>query len=395
MKGLCLGMYGMARGELSYEARIVHQIAKLGVDIDYYTDVPVDYSKEVYEQPKTLRNIVFAKGAEALSTTPRMLTATDVRNILLGQPYDFIYGTATTALDMGTWVRELLRIPLICEVYDVPTWRILPLGPSQIYRESMMPLPLLPEAMFDRYRAEWNWWFSKMNEADAIVNLHSVTKKQLIEFLGQDKGNIYVVHHGSIDKDAMDAHYDPTIPKKYQILHMARLDFHKGVDKFIYVAHLVQQILKDDPPRIVIASSGTFDWYERLLQEYAAKMLKNYAFTGWIPNKDKFRLLQESNVTVECTWDDGTTSGCIAGESMYFGTPVVCWHLPQSVDVYQNHAYYIPKNDYLSMAACVVDLLQGKIPWDYPAAKEFMAQYRSIESHARDLIRVFDKFTGG
>lgn len=385
-------MYGMAKDELSYEARIVHYLARQGIEVDYWTDIKLDYGKEQYEMPPTLKNFIFSKGEEALRRTPRMLTGCDVRRILENQLYDLIFGTATTAIDQGTWLKELLEIPFVCQILDVPTWRIVQLGPSQIYRESMIPLPLLPQQMFDNYRAEWGWWFSKIPEIDAIVTLHSITKKQIIMFCGGDPGNIHVIYHGSIDKDAIDRFIDPTIQKKNQIMHLARLVFHKGVDKFIHVAHLVQQML---PIRVVIASSGTFDWYEGLLKDYASKLLENYAFTGWISNQEKFRLLQESKVTVECTWDDATTSGCIAGESMYVGTPVVCWDLPQSREVYQDHAFYIKKNDYEAMAKTIAGLLIGKISWDYKSAKDFVARYRSIESHAKDLIRVFEKTLGG
>jgi len=206
MKVLILGMYCIAHGELSYEARQVHEIAQ-NVDAYYWTDHPLRYDKAIYDKPEKLHNFVFSKGDQALARTPRMLTGADVKQIEKNGPYDAIYGTAVTALDMGVWLKEYLNIPFICQVLDVPLWRIDPLGPSEIYRNSAMPLPLLPQQMFDQYRSEWQYWFNMMRYCDGITVISSATtKNNLWPFLGEGyKDKIHTIYYG-IDVPLLD-HY--------------------------------------------------------------------------------------------------------------------------------------------------------------------------------------------
>lgn len=399
MKILVLGMYCMAQGEISYESRIIHSLAEVQPDsqVVYMTDRPLDYSREYTKPPPNLKNILFAKGDQALAHTPRTFTGEDARVIMENGPYDAVFGTSITACEMLSWLKGFLQIPVVLQVLDVPVWRLLPHGPSQIYKESIIGLPLLPQDMFDNYKAEWDFWFDSMKYIDAIVTIENVTQAHLRMFLGNTTPPMYTVYHGSLDKPSFQAVMGENFhPRKTNtLICMMRWAFHKGIPNAIHVAHLVQQKMGEAAPEFVLGSGGgEGDWYSQIIMDYASRILTKWRTTGWISNKEKIQLISEAGAMLCLNWAEATTPGVIAGEALFLGTPVFCWDLPQNREVYGDHCFYFQKGDYEGMANAIVDLLEGRLEWgekEKTAAREFVSRYRSIEAHARGIADVLRK----
>lgn len=393
MKILCLGMNAVMEGELSYEARAVHHMADMGHEVDYWTDAPLSYMMEpVLQQPKSLRSFVFKEGRKALATTPRRLAPQDIGRIFREhqkEPYDVIYATATTGIDMGVWLKQCIDLPLVVQWLDVPYWRIDPFGPWELYQEAVIPIPLLPHQIFEGYRQEWGWWFSQLENCDAITTLHSVTKDQIIQYAGRDPKNIHVTYHGSVDHDTFDHALKGEVERKNQVICINRIDFHKGVDQTILVCSMIQDRMSDDPPLFVFVSRGSQQWYEDLLRERAQALLKRYRFTGWVDNSTKIRLLRESKVMLDNEWPEGF-GGCNIGEAIYTGCRPIAWDRRSKKEVYPLGLDLVKKNDYGAMADKAVERLRNFSEPD-EGAKRFVLEKRSIRSHAEGLLQVCEK----
>ena len=373
---------------------MVHHLAAQGHEIHYWTDAPLAYTMEsVLKQPATLKSYVFHEGAAALSTTPRRLAPQDVGKIFQEhqrKPYDIIFATATTGIDMGVWLKPVLNLPLVVQWLDVPTWRINPFGPWEIYKESVMPLPLLPTHLFEGYKKEWDYWFSYLNHADAITTLHSVTKNQIIEYAKHDPGNIQVTYHGSVDHETFDHLLKEHVERKNQVICINRIDFHKGVDQTILVCNLIQEMMGDACPEFVFTSTASQPWYDDLIKNLARTYLKKYTFTGWVNNVEKIRLLRQSKVLLDCEWPEGF-GGCNIGEAIYCGTQPIAWNRASKAEVYPKGLHLVQKNDYQTMAKIAVEHLTNFKEVN-PADKEHVLKYRSIESHAKGVIKVLQQF---
>lgn len=456
-------MNALQEGELSYEARCVHHIAKLGHSVDYWIDTPLTYGarfkdyrlnkplgqspppalapgdamEPVLKQPPTLRTFMFHEGKAALAQTPRQFAPEDVREMLEEHqthariqtvsehdgvqegvsvevpPYDLIYSTATTGIDMGIYAKRLLGIPLVVQWLDVPYWRIDPYGPWELYKESAMPLPLLSTSMFENYRNEWGYWFSNIVKIDAITCLISVTKEQILEYarrfqvikgpeVGLTEKKIHVVYHGSVDCDTFDYYLKQPVERKNQVICINRIDFHKGVDQTVAVCAIMQEMMKEIPVRFVFVSRGNDQGYEQQVMEAAKKTLKNVVFTGWVDNATKVRLIRESKVMLDNEWPEGF-GGCNIGEAIVCGTVPIAWDRRSKREVYPTEGglVTVPHGDLNKMAIAACEVLynfrDNPDPYPYKVseeAKKFVREYRSVESHAKSLCEVFAKVAG-
>ena len=407
MRILALGMHAVAEGELSYEARSIHHIANMGHHVDYWTDNIMDYSMEpVLKKPSTLRNFMFYEGARALQATPRRFHPKDLQKIFRenqvaqpwaagSDPYDVIYSTATTGIDMGVFLRDMLEIPLVVQWLDIPYWRLDPMLNDEIYKHSPIHLPILPKEMFDAYQNEWAYWFSNLPNIDLVSTILQVTKGQLLEYakrfnapLAPEK--VHVTYHGSIDADTLDyVLASEAVEKKNQVICVNRIDFHKGVDQTLLAAKMIQDRVPN-PPEFVFVSRGNAQWYENMIQEMAKAMLKRVVFTGWVDNMTKFRLIRESKVMLDCEWPEGF-GGCNIGEAIYCGCVPVVWNRKSKEECYPTGAVRVPLDDYESMAEAAARVLtKGEFPITENDRK-FVREFRSIESHAKGLVEAFEK----
>jgi len=173
---------------------------------------------------------------------------------------------------------------------------------------------------------------------------------------------------------------------------MARLDFHKDIDQFIAIGHIVEEMMGDEAPEFVIASSPNHEWYEDLLKKYAERLLKKYRFTGWISNPERIKLLQECKVLCHCGWDRDLTS-VTAVEGVYHGKPTMSWDIPQMHDTMHDWLYWAPKGDLEAYATNIVKALRGELPpKDYDKGREFIRRERSHESYAKGVIKLLETF---
>mgnify|MGYP001566287041 FL=1 len=392
-------MYGAhARGELSVECHVVHKLAELGNDVDYWTDQPLSYSMEpVLKQPPTLRSFVFHEGKNALARTPRQFAPEDVGKIIKEhgkKPYDAVFGTAHTAIDMGSWIKRCLKIPLVIQVLDVPYWRLDQMGPWELVKESEFPFPLeaIPPQLWDGYRGEWSYWFQNIKNCDAVTVLLSVVKEQMIRYAGADPGNLHVVYHGSITPESYEYYLkrEPVVEKKNRVISVNRLVYHKGVDQSIVICKLIQDMMPaDNPPEFVFVSTGNEQWYEDLLKQYAKSLLKNVKFMGWVDNATKIKLIRESKVLLDQEWPEGFGGLCLA-EAIFGDTQPICWDRRSKKEVYPFGMNFVPKGDFVAAAKVAVKYLAEEYVVPDPKAREFIREFRSHESHAKGILEVLE-----
>lgn len=393
MRILVLGMFGLAQGELSYEARAIHHIAELGHEVDYWTDAPLSYSMEpVLKPPQNLKNTVFHEGKASLAKTPRQFAPEDVGRIVkehYRKPYDVIFGTAHTAIDMGTWLKRCLKIPLAIQILDVPYWRIDQFGLNEVYKRSVIPLPNLPSQIFDGYRGEWEYWFSHLEQIDAITVLISIVKDQIIQYSNKKLDNIHTVYHGSLDQPTFD-HYlkKEQVERKHQVICINRIDFHKGVDQTVLVCKMIQDMMPNNPPKFIFVSRGNQPWYEDMIKDFAKTHLQNVEFTGWVDNPTKIRLIRESKVLLDNEWPEGFGGVCLA-EAIYCGTQPLAWNRRSKLEVYPS-LNTVELGNYQAMALKAVDLLNNFHETNQED-RDFVATYRSNKSHAIGIEEVLKK----
>ena len=397
MRILLLGMYANAEGELSYEARMVHHLAQMGNEIDYWTDSPLSYMMEpVLKQPPTLRSFVFKEGKNALAKTPRQFHPLDVKRIMKEHThhenpgYDLIFTTSQTGIDMGVWLKQVLDIPLVVQILDVPHWRLNDFGPQEIYKQAVVPLPLLPTELFNGYRGEWQWWFSNFDKIDRITTILEEAKNYIVQFSGVDPSKVSISHHGSVDTDSFDYFIKQRkVERKNQVLVVERIDFHKGVDQSVLVCKLIQDMMGDSAPEFVFTSRGNQAWYENLVKDFAKAYLKKHRFTGWVDNPTKIGLIRESKVMLVNEWPNGFGS-CTIGEAVYCGTQMIGWDTPSKKEVHPGGGFTrVPLNDYEAMARAAVHHLQN-FEETKPEEREWVAKYRSNKSHAESIHGILE-----
>ncbi len=179
------------------------------------------------------------------------------------------------------------------------------------------------------------------------------TKKELTS-LGLKQNKIFVVNDG-LNSSA----YKP-IPfsrkKHNQLLVLGRLKKYKGVQ---YIIRAMPDVIKALPKaKLYIAGTGNYaDKLKRLVKKL--RLEKNVLFQGYVSEKEKIRLLQESVLLINYSFKEGWGINVI--EANACGTPVIASDVPGLRDSVINSktGFLVKHGDEKALSNAIINLLHN------------------------------------
>lgn len=209
-----------------------------------------------------------------------------------------------------------------------------------------------------------SFWFKKFainvfNKSDIIICQSNFWKKNYEELLPLSQSDKFTVVNNAIN---INLYPKVNVLKqknnKVNILFLGWVTREKGIFELIEAAKLV--ISKEEKVKFIIAGKGA-DFDEAL------KRVKNYGletyfdFRGWVLKKDKSILIQETNIFVTPTHNEGLSNSLI--EAMASGLPCIASNVTSMPDIIVSERVGIlfEKNNVEQLSNAILDLIHNKI----------------------------------
>jgi len=347
MEILYVGMDNTTYEGRSLEVRVADVIAQKGNTVHLVTERLPRYGEE--EKPKKIVN--YAMPVNRGLNTDQMST-------LLGLNYDAIFASSISGVPIITYLAKKKKLPAVCQVLDVPLWRL----------------------KYKHWQDEWRPRFEAAILCDKLVVNHSVTRNTLRQILGERCPPVEIVHYG------MDTHTADSIDcqsEENAVFFVSRHVWYKGIDQLIYA-----MVGLDD---LELRIAGTGEDSFRLFETACMAGVKT-RFLGAINDERKFLEIKKAMFGVYpniCKF----IGGLFPLESLYCEKPCIVYDLPVSREIYLKHVEYTTPYD--------INGLRKKIRWlaedsSYrqergKEGKKFVSEHRTFEHQALQLLKIMDE----
>jgi len=229
---------------------------------------------------------------------------------------DFILSTHHAGAPLAMHLAEREKKPLICQVLDIPKFRLSGEEPWASNLKKYLGITL------EQYRREWDEIGEALKRAGLVLAISETTANDVEEMFGVKAE----VNHLGVDTEIADrclAGFKQA--KRDQFCSLGNLNDHK---KFDYLAKVFTKLGR----RLIIMGEG----YMRGEIERIAG--QNVILTGAVTEEQKFRVLSRSLALVHASICEGQP--LMFSEALYSGCPVVCYDLPVIHEVYGDQVYY-------------------------------------------------------
>lgn len=134
-----------------------------------------------------------------------------------------------------------------------------------------------------------------VREADLVIAVSELTRRQLIERFGADPSKVVAIHNG-VDFSKWADHLDRDYSKSHKVvLYLSRVSRQKGPMSFIRAAKRVLD--QDRSVRFVVAGKG--EMIPEMIRYCIDKgIVENVTFTGFVPDAEAQRLYEQADVYV-------------------------------------------------------------------------------------------------
>ncbi|HET6405998.1 MAG TPA: glycosyltransferase family 4 protein [Candidatus Thermoplasmatota archaeon] len=157
-----------------------------------------------------------------------------------------------------------------------------------------------------------------VRDADLVIAVSELTRKQLIERFDADPGKVVAIHNG-VDFSKWSDHMDRDYGRSNKVvLYLSRVSRQKGPMSFIRAAKRV--VDRDRSVRFIVAGKGEMvpEMISYCIQN---GIMENVTFTGFVPDNEAQRLYEAADVYVLPSVSE--PFGISVLEAMTSGTPTI------------------------------------------------------------------------
>ncbi len=212
--------------------------------------------------------------------------------------------------------------------------------------------------------------FPKIYEKIPIFTFSESTKNEMIK-LGFK--NIIMIKYAlakaimlkSLDPNIkLNLWYNKNIPKTDypSILYLGRLKKYKGIQDVIKAMKIIIKKIPD--ARLFIVGKGSYENYLKNLTKKLS-LEKNVLFLGYIPVKEKIKILHKSHVLVMPSYKEGFPTPVF--EANMCGTPTIVTNALGVEEAVENGktGFIYPKGDFKKLSEYIILLFKDKELYDY------------------------------
>jgi len=278
----------MAGGLGIHCLELTTQLAKMGVDIDFYMPhIAIEGDLRVAQHHKHLR-------IHEVEAEPGMSPYGDSSR----RRYDDAFNDAVWQYNMRVVDAFASQDADVIHAHDWITYK----GGAEIKRRTGKPLVWSCHSTeYDRsagfFPQQWIIDIEKaaVRDADLVIAVSEYTRKQLIDRYGADPARVVAIHNGvDFSKWADVADRDYSQSSKV-VLYLSRVSRQKGPMSFIRAAKRV--IHRDRNVRFVVAGKG--EMIPEMIQYCIENgIMENVSFTGFVPDNEAQRLYEAADVYV-------------------------------------------------------------------------------------------------
>ena len=278
----------MAGGLGIHCLELTTQLAKMGVDIDFYMPhIAIEGDLRVAQHHKHLR-------IHEVEAEPGMSPYGDSSR----RGYDDAFNDAVWQYNMRVVDAFASQDADVIHAHDWITYK----GGAEIKRRTGKPLVWSCHSTeYDRsagfFPQQWIIDIEKaaVRDADLVIAVSEYTRKQLIDRYGADPARVVAIHNGvDFSKWADVADRDYSQSSKV-VLYLSRVSRQKGPMSFIRAAKRV--IHRDRNVRFVVAGKG--EMIPEMIQYCIENgIMENVSFTGFVPDNEAQRLYEAADVYV-------------------------------------------------------------------------------------------------
>lgn len=278
----------MAGGLGIHCLELTTQLARMGVDIDFYMPhMAVEGDLRVADHHKHLR-------IHEVEAEPGMSPYGDSSK----RGYDAAFNEAVWQYNLRVVDAFASHDADVVHAHDWITYQ----AAVEIKRRTGKPLVWSCHSTeYDRSAGFFpqNWIIDlerdAVRQADVVIAVSELTRKQLIDRYGADPGKVVAIHNG-VDFSKWSDHSDRdyTHPSKV-VLYLSRVSRQKGPMSFIRAAKRVLD--RDRSVRFVVAGKG--EMVPEMIQYCLANgIMENVSFTGFVPDSEAQKLYESADVYV-------------------------------------------------------------------------------------------------
>lgn len=377
MRILYFGVDGTNRGRRPLEVRVAETLANRGHDVHLVVPREPEWGPNE-EQPDGLD--WFVQPLREAENDPRR--AAELAHASPHRDPDLVYGAGAQAAHLLAEYDE--DTPKVCQLLDVPLWRIQYEGTE--------------------WDQQWRQWAEPLMTVDHLVLNHQQAVEDwttLLNWYGHDEAEApttSVVYYGC-DTNLIEDIPSPTLPPWSDIDWtgpvvgvLSRLTPYKGIGTAIRAISLLPE---DEQPLLAILGNGR-DMMRLANLSYMSGVTA--IVEGDIRDEEKPGLFKALDAYVYPDYNPHV-SGLTPIEATYAGTPTIVSSMPVNEQRYKgiSSARYADPHDTrewakkLRATLSMVEMRDDVVPKD---DRQWVRTNRSVESHAAGLEKVFEEEAG-
>ena len=240
--------------------------------------------------------------------------------------------------------------------------------------------------------------------ADHIITDSLASKKDIIEHLDIDPGNINAIHlaAGPAFKPEMDLLVDMAIRKKYKlpdfyILYLGGYEIHKNVTTLLLAYTYAAQALGEDYPLVLagakpVEPSAHFPDYDNHIRRLGIE--ENVHWIGFVEEEDKPAVYRGASCFAFLSRQEGF--GLPPLEAMACGVPVVASNSASIPEVVGDAAFTIDPDDEKKIGGSIIaTIVQEELAAEMKQKGLAQAATFSWEKTATETLLLYDQLRGG
>ncbi len=257
-----------------------------------------------------------------------------VKRYMKNKGFDYVVGSLRTSALHANYLAKKLKIKSVNFVYESPPWMEHDLG-KRWFMEYQ-----------GKFKESWEKTKKTYLQSDILISNSKLSQNWCDKWLEKKKVNGYV--YPGIELDYADRIQIKS--KKNQIVYVGRLHRYKNLDLIIKA---LQKI--DDAPTLFIGGRGSEEDY---LKDLAKKLNVVVVFSGWISDKEKWKVLKESLFAVFPSSHEGF--GMPPMEALACQIPCICSDKEIFKEVYGDNVEYFKEGNVKDLRKKINLLLKDK-----------------------------------
>jgi len=332
-----------------YSYHLIRQLARIDEKNDYllYTDRPLtggllDLSSE---NSLTGGEIIFDnKGFQILKSPNNNFKAK-----IVDWPFNFLWTQGGLSLEMFLRRPDALFVPAhtlpfihpknsFVTVHDIGferdkrLYRRERMGPERRYWRNFFNYLILAftGGKFASDSLDYLTWSTKfaLKEARRIIVPSEFTKKEIMDFYGDDGKKIFAIHNGyddsifnrSVSKEAIERALSRYEIKSPYIFYVGRLERKKNISSLIEAFGIMKQRHKGIKHKLALAGRAEFGFNEAKTMIYEYGLEKEVVLPGWVEEEDMPALFAGADAFAFPSFYEGF--GIPLLQAMACGTPI-------------------------------------------------------------------------